>query len=261
MVEAITVVDFMAVAVTVVAADIANSSNQTTIRGGPESGRPFPRPERKSRSLQLQSAIMRIGYFGGSFDPPHFGHLAVASAAAGRFYLDRVLFVPTGIQPLKPDGPVAAFEDRFAMVSLLCDIQPPELPTRFEPSTLDEPLRSAAPNYTVDTLTRLRDQLPDTDTLFAIVGADTFVGLPRWRSPNKLLSLAEWIVVSRPGFSYIDATSFSPPEVDRIHLLEGVKEPASATYIRALLAASSNCERLLPSAVLNYIHVHHLYGT
>jgi nicotinate-nucleotide adenylyltransferase len=260
----VVVADFMAVEATVVVADIARFI-QPDKNGRPGiSGRPFFAQcilVRSLHRLQLQSAIMRIGYFGGSFDPPHLGHLAIARAAADKFSLDCVLFVPTGIQPLKPDGPAASFEDRLAMVTLICALQPPQSSPRFEPSTLDEPLPNAAPNYTVDTLTRLRDKLPPTDTLFAIVGADTFLGLPRWRSPDKLLSLADWIVVSRPGFSHIDASSYTPAEMQRIHLLEGVQEPASATSIRTLLLAGSDCKDSLPAAILDYIHLHHLYGT
>jgi nicotinate-nucleotide adenylyltransferase len=202
---------------------------------------------------------MRIGFFGGSFDPPHLGHLAVARAAAENFSLDRILFAPTGNQPLKPEGPVAPFESRLAMVSLLCSLE--AMMPNFEPSIIDAPLPDAVPNYTADTLTRLHDVLAPTDTLFAIIGADTFIELPRWRCPSKLLSLAEWIVVSRPGFSYIDATEFTPTQMKRIHLLQGVQEPASATTIRKLLLAGSDCVGLLPSTVLDYIRAHHLYAT
>jgi nicotinate-nucleotide adenylyltransferase len=204
---------------------------------------------------------MRIGFFGGTFDPPHLGHLAVARAAADEFSLDRILFAPTGHQPLKPQGPVASFKDRLAMVSLLCALRDPQTRSRFEPSTLDRPLPNGAPNFTVDTLTRLHDELLPSDNVFAIVGADTFVGLPRWRSPEKLLRLADWIVVSRPGFSHIDATHFTPAQMQRVHLLDSVHEPASATSIRSLLLAGSDCAGQLPHAILDYIRLHHLYET
>jgi len=204
---------------------------------------------------------MRIGFFGGSFDPPHLGHLAVARAAADKFSLDRVLFVPTGIQPLKPAGPAAPFEDRLAMVALLCALQPEQHGPHFEPSSLDAPHPDAAPNYTVNTLTRLRNELSPEDELFSIVGADTFHGLPRWRSPDKLLNLADWIVVSRPGFSHVDAVGFAPSQLEHIHLLEGVHYPTSATSIRSLLSAGSDCDDQLPRSILDYIHIHHLYGT
>lgn len=212
--------------------------------------------------MQLQSAIMRIGFFGGSFDPPHLSHLAVARAAADAYSLDRVLFVPTAQQPLKPDGATAPYQDRLAMVSLLCDLQPVGTASHFEPSALDAPLPDGAPNYTVDTLTRLRDTLPSHDRLFAIIGADAFLGLPTWRSPQTLLTLAEWIVVSRPSvpLRQPDALFLTPAQMRRIHRLEGVHEQASATSIRAQLLTGSDCSGLLPPSIFHYIRDHHLYG-
>jgi len=144
---------------------------------------------------------MRLGFFGGSFDPPHLGHLAVARAAAETFALDRVLFAPTAHQPLKPDGAAASFQDRLTMVSLLCDLQPADTHAHFEPSSLDAPLPDGSPNYTVNTLSTLRRLCSADDTLFVLIGADAFLGLPRWKSSETLLDLAEWIVVNRPGVS------------------------------------------------------------
>jgi len=206
---------------------------------------------------------MRIGFFGGSFDPPHLGHLAVARAAAHAFSLDRVLFVPTALQPLKPNGAVASYQERLAMVSLLCTLQPASPSPRFEPSTLDEPLPGSAPNYTVDTLIRLRETLPSTDALFVILGADAFLGLPRWRSPDTLFLLAEWIIVSRPnvGPQELSGLDLTPAQRQRIHQLNDIHEPAAATQIRALLAAGSDCADLLSPSLLQYIRMHHLYGT
>jgi len=205
---------------------------------------------------------MRIGFFGGSFDPPHLGHLAVARAAAHAFSLDRVLFVPTAHQPLKPTGAAASYQERLAMVSLLCKLQPADVSPHFEPSALDAPLPDGAPNYTVDTLTRLRDTLPSTDRLFVILGTDAFLGLPRWRSPDTLFTLAEWIIVSRPNVSpqELDTLKLTPAQRQRIHQLHGVCEPATATQIRALLAAGSDCSDLLSPSLLQYIRTHHLYG-
>ena len=206
---------------------------------------------------------MRIGFFGGSFDPPHLGHLAVARAAAQTFGLDRILFAPTANQPLKRDGAAAPYPDRLAMVSLLCDFQPADAVHHFEPSSLDAPLPGFAPNYTVDTLTRLRDALSPADVLFAIIGADAFLGLPTWRSPDTLFKLAQWIVVSRPGLSLrqLDALSLSPAQLQRVHLLDSIQEAASATTIRTLLLAGADCRGLLTPQILHFIRAHHLYGT
>ena len=204
---------------------------------------------------------MRIGFFGGSFDPPHLGHFAVASAAAKAVFLDRVLFVPTAHQPLKPGGATAPYKDRLAMVSLLCELQPTDTSPLFEASSLDAPLPGAAPNYTVDTLMRLRDTLGPEDSVFAIIGADAFLGMPRWRSPEILFSLAEWVVVSRPNVSVqsVDALGLTPAQQQRIHWVSGVHEPANATSIRALLRQGSDCSDLLPAGLLRYIQRHHLY--
>jgi nicotinate-nucleotide adenylyltransferase len=202
---------------------------------------------------------MRIGFFGGSFDPPHLGHLVVARAAASAFALDRVLFVPTARQPLKPDGAAALFYDRLTMVSLLCDLQSPHAPPVFKPSSLEAPLLGNAPNYTIDTLTRLRESLPSTDSLFAIVGADAFRGLPTWRSPHRLLSF----VVSRPDIPVAphDSLALTSTQLQRIHRLDGISENVSATSIRAALLDGSDCSTLLPPSILHYILSHHLYGT
>jgi nicotinate-nucleotide adenylyltransferase len=200
----------------------------------------------------------RLGYFGGSFDPPHSGHLAIARAAATAFSLDRILFVPTAHQPLKPTGPAAPFDARLAMVALLCTGDP-----SFEASSLEAPHVDGSPNYTVDTLTQLRSSLNGPDVIFVLVGADAFLDLRRWREPDRLLTLAEWIVISRPGFSLQDLSplALTTAETKGVHILDGIAEPASATSIRELLHSGSDCPGLLPTTVLRYIRDHHLYGT
>ncbi len=141
---------------------------------------------------------MRVALFGGSFDPPHHGHIAIATAAADVFDLEGVLFAPVGRQPLKTGALPAPFADRLAMVELACGPDP-----RFAVSELDAPRPDGTPNYTVDTLETLHETMPDA-RLFNLVGADSFLDLPRWHGPERLLELAEWIVVSRPGFPLAD---------------------------------------------------------
>jgi nicotinate-nucleotide adenylyltransferase len=199
---------------------------------------------------------MRVALFGGTFDPPHRGHLAIATAAANAFNLDEVLFAPVGHQPLKPDSTPAPFADRVAMLSLAC------LPdTRFAVSRLDAPHPDGTPNYTVQTLTALHQLLPD-DTLFNLVGADSFLDLPHWREPDRLLELAEWIVVSRPGASLdnLSALNLTPKQQTRIHLLQTVHEDVSATDLRQRLEAGDPCSELLPAAVSDYIATYDLYS-
>lgn len=198
---------------------------------------------------------MRVALFGGTFDPPHLGHLAIAKAAADAFQLDSVLFAPAGLQPLKTYPPASPFEDRLAMVRLAC-----KMDHRFDISLVDAPLPDGTPNYTVETLATLRQQMPHA-VLFNLVGADSFLTLRQWREPDRLLTLADWIVVSRPGSSLDDLSSLrlTPEQHSHIHLLRTVDEDISATQLRQRLAAGNPCQNLLPPGVEQYIRQHRLY--
>jgi nicotinate-nucleotide adenylyltransferase len=198
---------------------------------------------------------MRVALFGGSFDPPHHGHLAIATAAADALRLDSVLFAPVGRQPLKLNGTVTSFEDRFAMVELACLEDP-----RFKVSEIDAPRTDGLPNYTVDTLTELARRMPEAK-LFNLVGADSFLSLPRWHEAERLLELAEWIVVSRPGFAIesLFSLGLDVHQQSRVHLLDTVHEDIAATELRDRLEAGDPCVDLIAPAVLNYIQSHSLY--
>lgn len=199
---------------------------------------------------------MRIALFGGTFDPPHRGHLAIATAAADALRLDRVLFAPVGRQPLKLEAHSAPYIDRLSMVMLACEHDP-----RFKPSSLDTPDPNGKPNYTVDTLTMLCALYPEAE-LFNLVGADSFLALPHWRQPRRLLELAEWIVVSRPGFSLdsMGELALSPQERARVHLVESVHDGISATELRQRLHDGDSCEGLVLPKVLEYIRARGLYA-
>jgi len=198
---------------------------------------------------------MRVALFGGSFDPPHHGHMAIATAAADVFDLEKVLFAPVGRQPLKPDGIPASFADRLAMVKLACRVDP-----RFEVSELDAPRSDGSPNYTVQALAALHEAMPDA-RLFNLVGADSFLNLRRWHEPDLLLELAEWIVVSRPGFPLANLSDMglTPYQRGRVHLLQTVHEDVAATNLRERLEAGDPCADVLDPAVSAYIETHHLY--
>jgi len=198
---------------------------------------------------------MRVALFGGTFDPPHRGHLGIAAAAADVFALDRVLFAPTGQQPLKVGRDASPFADRLAMVGLACKADP-----RFAASTVDAPRADGSPNYTVDALAQLAGLLPHV-TLYNLVGADSFLSLRQWHEPEKLLALAEWIVVSRPRYPLDNLASLELTEAERsrVHLLETVHEGVSATMLRERLAAGDDCDDFLPEAVASYVRSHGLY--
>ena len=200
---------------------------------------------------------MRIAFFGGSFDPPHRGHLAIALAAAERLSLDQVLLAPTGRQPLKRNGASASFANRLAMVDLLCQARPHCLTS----SDLDAPHSDNAPNYTVNALEALQQQYPKAE-LFAVVGVDSLLEFPKWFAAPRLLELASWIAVSRSGYS-LPATLPSPLEAalshGHLHLIPDIDVPTSSTELRRRLHAGENCRDMIPERVLGYIHAHCLY--
>lgn len=216
---------------------------------------------------------MRVAFFGGTFDPIHRGHLRLASAAADAFALDRVLFAPVGVQPLKAKRPMASFSDRLEMTALAlaspdlssgesqpATAAPPD--SRFFVSTLDAPRPDGQPNYSVHTLAALAREYPAA-SLYVLTGADSFLTMRKWRSPDRLLALAEWIVVSRPEFplaeAQLAALDLTPAQRARVHLLTTVHEDVSATELRRGLRAGDSCAGLLPPAVAAYIQARHLY--
>ena len=139
-------------------------------------------------------AARRIAFFGGSFDPPHRGHLAVARAARAALGLETVLFAPVGAQPLKTLGATAGFDDRVAMTRLAIAGEP-----GFAISLADAPKPSGDPNFTLETLARLRVELGPDCTLFCLLGADSFFSLKNWHRAAEIPFLAPFIVAARPG--------------------------------------------------------------
>ena len=198
---------------------------------------------------------LRVALFGGTFDPPHRGHIAIARAAADQFDLQTILFAPVGRQPLKPEGCSASFADRLAMVALLGAEDP-----RFAVSNLDAPRDDGRPNYTVDTLTLVHRLMPKA-RIFSVAGADSFAQIAHWREPGRLLELAEWIVVSRPGTPLAEPAGVALTEAQRarVHMLDSVHEDLSATELRRRLAAGEDVGALLPGPVVRYIKAKQLY--
>lgn len=229
----------------------------------------------------LNILMKRLAFFGGTFDPPHRGHLAVARAAADQFALDQVLFAPVARQPFKPGEAATPFLHRYAMTALVTQADP-----RFIPSLLDAPRTDApdAPNYTVDTLDRLRSSLassPDPFELFALLGADSWLQIARWHHACRLLTLCDWIVAARPGFSLHHAEQALPAGIHaeplphgthrglllhhageartRVLFLDHLHEEVSATALRDDLANGPVEPDLLPQSVREYILKTHLY--
>lgn len=224
----------------------------------------------------------RIAFFGGSFDPPHLGHIGIARAAQSALQLDTVLFAPVGVQPLKPLGPTASFEDRVAMTELAIKGLP-----QFAISFADAPDATGEPNYTIDTLHRLEAQFPSA-RLFTLIGADSLLSLGRWYRGAEVPFVAPLIVASRPGQQLEDLTGILPEGLTvhdepaavgsplrlftlrndagataPLYLLPGLQIEISASDIRHQVGAALDrlCagHELLPDAVCNYIAQHGLY--
>ncbi|MCK6481100.1 MAG: nicotinate (nicotinamide) nucleotide adenylyltransferase, partial [Planctomycetes bacterium] len=176
---------------------------------------------------------MRVGILGGSFDPVHLGHVALAEAARDRLALDRVLLVVARSQPLKPGGPAAGGEDRLAMVRLAVEGRP-----RLEASDLE--LRRPGPSYTVDTLRALRTALPPGAELLLLLGADALAEMPRWREAAEVRRMASVVAGLRAG---------APAPAGADLLLDAAPPALSSTEIRRRAAGGEPLEGLVPPAV------------
>ena len=204
---------------------------------------------------------MRIGVFGGSFDPVHIGHLLAAECCREQAGLDRVLFVPAAIQPHKQDRQLASGQHRMEMLALATGGN-----DAF--AVLGDELERGGVSYTVDTLERLKAQHPDDDLLL-ILGPDAFLGLPTWREPQRIIDLAEVLAVERESLDDLsDAATREPLEtllgrerLDRV-ISKRVRLPAigiRASDLRAAVAAGQSIRYRTPRAVECYIATHGLY--
>lgn len=223
---------------------------------------------------------MNLALFGGTFDPIHRGHIEVARAAARRFQLKEVRFVPANAPPHKQGKQYSEYVHRYAMVALATAEE-----RTFVPSLLEAPELGVAQgaSYSIDTVRRVRGRLGKNDRLFFIIGIDAFLDIGTWREPDELMRLAEFIVASRPGFSLADVAaalpeSLRPNEKVRnafrrrpaksgtlalgevtLHLLDEVRVPLSSTRIREAAARGKNVSREVGPAVAAYIKKTHLY--
>lgn len=219
---------------------------------------------------------MRVALFGGTFDPVHLGHLAVARSAAEKFDLARVYFAPADLPPHKQKRRLTDFQHRFAMLALATADDP-----RFVPSLLDA--HTGQPNYSIDTVRRLKSTLKKSDKLYFLIGIDAFKDISTWHKPMELLSEVEFIVVSRPGFSLADVGRSLPESLRptdlmlrvmkqqkadgtiavigaTIHLLGEVHERVSSTQIRTAAHKPINAlSRYVPRLVAEYIKKERLY--
>jgi nicotinate-nucleotide adenylyltransferase len=236
---------------------------------------------------------MNIGLFGGTFDPIHHGHMALARGAQERFQLGCIHFVPANIPPHKQRHAVASYFHRYAMVALATVNQ-----KAFVPSLLESPAEAiptaimgkkghaeaAKPgaNYSIDTIRRLKQTLKKSDRLFFLIGIDAFNDIATWHEAEALFRECEFIVASRPGFSLADVANALPERLRpksavtkpfarqpakgdlvltgvTVHLLENVNQNVSATAIRDAVVAKRPLTKFVDPAVAEYIKKAGLY--
>ncbi len=197
---------------------------------------------------------MRLGILGGTFDPPHIGHLALAQDAWARLPLDRVLFVPAAQPPHKLNAVATPAPTRLEMVQAAIGTD-----DRFEATAME--LERSGPSFTVDTLRDLTERQPDTE-LFLLLGADQFRELATWREPAAIASLATLVLVPRPGFDAEDALAGARralPASARTCRLDTTRIEVSSTEIRRRRAAGEPIRYLVPDDVLRVIERDALY--
>ena len=214
---------------------------------------------------------MRIALFGGTFDPIHSGHLRAARAAARKFRLDQILFVPSGNPPHKVEDGLTPFAHRYAMVVLATARDPKLVPSLLESPTPDGHLR-----YSIDTVRAAGRQLKRTDELFFLIGADAFPDIPHWKNFRRLLDSTNFIVVSRPGFSIAQIADILPAGLlakpaaqgqpnllklksTTIQVLSGVGVAIASREIRNAIRAGKRVTGLVPPLVEQYIQKEGLY--
>ena len=212
---------------------------------------------------------MRLGIFGGTFDPIHRGHLACAVAARDRFRMDRLLLLPAALPPHKQGERVTAFSHRLAMAALAA-----RGIDRIEASS-DE-ARRVGPSFTVDTHSRFRAKLDPSDALLFLLGSDSLAELHTWRDPAGILSLANLIVAPRPGAPPAQVAAALPadlrarlipadvpvepvPPAGSVYWLAIPEQSVSGTEIRRRVRAGTPLEGLVPDAVAAYISEQELY--
>lgn len=202
--------------------------------------------------------MRHIGVFGGTFDPIHYGHLAMVEAVRATLGLELVYVVPAAHQPLKHGQHAASPAQRYAMVQLACQDNAVLMPSDME-------LRRPPPSYTIDTLRELHTLHGDDTTLWFILGSDALALFPRWHAAKEILALAHLAVVARPGSPPIDLAQLAreaamPTLCQRSTTVVCPQLELASSTIRQRIAAGQPVRYQLPDSVLAYIQEHALYA-
>ncbi|MFC2036849.1 nicotinate-nucleotide adenylyltransferase [Chloroflexota bacterium] len=202
----------------------------------------------------MAAVIRRLGILGGTFDPIHDGHLVAAEETRYQLDLDRVLFVPAGVPPHKPDRPISPAHHRLRMIELAIAGRPHFAISRVD---VDRP----GPCYTVDTLQLLRTEWGRSIAFFFVAGADSLNEFATWYQPQRVIELSELAVVGRPGVE-LDRAQLErqlPGLSSRIHWIQMPLLEISSSALRARVRAGRSISYLVPEAVEAYVLDHGLY--
>jgi len=196
----------------------------------------------------------RIGLFGGTFDPPHLGHLILASEAKSQLGLTRLLWTVTPDPPHKQDQLITALEHRLAMVRLAIEDDP-----SFELSEVE--LDRPGPHYTLDTIRLVAQQNPEAE-IVPVIGGDSLQDLPTWHKPRELVYAAHWVgVMRRPGEEVnLEQLERELPGIkSKVHYVDAPLLEIASREIRSRVADGRPFRYYLPNPVYEYINEHHLY--
>ncbi len=197
---------------------------------------------------------MAVGVFGGTFDPIHLGHLVLAETAADQLELDRVVFVPAGNPYLKAGTPVSPAEHRVAMVKIAIEPNP-----RFEVSAIE--LEDPGPSYTFNSLGRLRDDYPDKERPFLLLGVDSVLEMPRWKCPKSIFDRAQVVAYPRAGLTDVGCDNSLSVLGREVPILEGPLVGVSGTEIRSRVSSGQSTRYLMPDRVIEYMQRNNLYSS
>ena len=196
----------------------------------------------------------RIGFFGGTFDPPHIGHLIFAGEAASQFKLNRLLWVLTPDPPHKQENPITQLEHRLPMLQSMIAHNPIFEISRLE---IDRP----GPHYTIDTIKLLKQKEPDAE-IFLLIGGDSLADLPTWRvAPDLITAVSKLGIMRRPG-DFADLSEIEsklPGVTQKIKFIDALLQPVSSSELRRRIKSSEMARYYLAPEVYEYIEANQLY--